>query len=150
MKRHGWREEPDVVLLPLRPDYARPIMDGSTCVELRKTAFAHTPTHVLVYASSPVEKVLGSFEVAAVDIDCVEALWVRYADVGCITRDDFREYYAGRERGVALGVRHVVALADPLPLAALVLTGPLRSFMHVGHQVPDDLRQRSAPWPRRQ
>ena len=63
---------------------------------------------------------LGSLEVAAVDIDSAEALWVRYADVVGIAEDDFREYDAGRELGVALGVRHVVALADPLPLAGTI------------------------------
>ncbi len=136
-------ESATVVLLPIKPQYARPIMDGTKGVEFRKTSFAHSPTHVLVYASSPVKSVLGYFEVGDIVVDSVEALWARYADVGGITEDAFRDYYVGHERGVALGVGPVHALADPLPLAALGLAGPPQSFMYVGRHVLDDLQRRS-------
>ncbi len=119
------------VLLPVRPRYARPIMDGTKRVEFRKTPFARKPTHVLVYASSPVMKVLGHFEVGEIVLDSVDALWARYTDVGGIAEDDFREYYGGRERGVALGVGRVHAFTDPLPPAALGLTTPPQSFMYI-------------------
>ena len=93
---------------------------------------------------------LDCFEVGDIVVDSIEALWSRYGGVGGITEGDVREYYVGRERGVAPGVGRVHAFADPLPLAALGLTGPPRSLMYVGHQVLDDLRQRSAFSPRRQ
>jgi predicted transcriptional regulator len=120
-----------VVLLPIKPTYARLIMDGTKRVEFRKTPFARKPTHVLVYASSPTMRLLGYFEVGDVVVDCVDALWTKYAEVGGVAEDDFREYYGGRERGVALGIGRVHAFADPLPLAALGLTTPPQSFMYI-------------------
>jgi len=123
------------VLLPIKPEYAQPIMDGTKRVEFRKTVFTQTPTHVVVYASSPVKKVLGYFEVDAVDVDAVDTLWARYASVGGIAEGDFRDYYAGREHGVALGVERVVTLAEPVPLDALGLGGPPQSFMYVDREV---------------
>ncbi len=131
-----------VVLLPIKPRYARPIMDGTKGVEFRKTPFARKPTHVLVYASSPVMRLLGYFEVSEVVVDSVDALWARYADVGGVTQDDFREYYAGREHGVALGVGRVHAFADPLPLAALGLRIPPQSFMYIEPRLLNDLQGR--------
>lgn len=137
-----------VVLLPIKPQYAEPIMDGRKRVEFRKTVFARTPTHVVVYASSPVKKVLGYFEVEGIDIDTVEALWVKHGDIGGIAEVDYRDYYAGREYGIALAVERVIALADPITLKALgVLGGPPQSFMYLdgtvlgglqaGSQAPD-------------
>ncbi len=128
-------ETPTVVLLPIKPDFARPIMNGTKAVEFRKTVFAQTPTHVVVYASSPVKRILGYFEVDAVDVDAVDALWAKYGAVGGIDEDDFRDYYAGREQGVALGVERVVSLADPLPLEALGVCAPPQSFMYVDREV---------------
>jgi predicted transcriptional regulator len=129
-------EAPTVVLLPIKPEYARPIMDGRKRVEFRKTVFSQTPTHVVVYASSPMKKVLGYFEVDEVDVDAVDALWARYAAVGGIAEDVFRAYYAGRQSGVALGVERVVALTVPMPLQALgVANGPPQSFMYLHHSV---------------
>ena len=124
-----------VVLLPIRPQYARPIMNGSKAVEFRKTVFARTPTHVVVYASSPVRKVLGYFEVDEVDVDSIDAIWSRYADVGGIAERDFREYYWGREIGVALAVERVVVLANPVPLKALGIDHPPQSYMYIDDHV---------------
>jgi predicted transcriptional regulator len=130
-----------VVLLPIKPRYARPIMDGTKGVEFRKTSFTRMPTHVIVYASSPVMRLLGYFEVGDIVVDSVDALWARYADVGSIAEDDFRGYYAGRERGVALGVGRVHAFVDPLPLAALGLTTPPQSFMYIEPHLLSDLQE---------
>ena len=133
-----------VVLLPIKPQYALPIMDGAKRVEFRKTPFARRPTHVIVYASSPIKCVLGHFEVAEVVVDSVEALWARYANVGGVTEHDFRKYYAGHRRGVALVIGRVHTLAEPLPLAACGPTTPPQSFMYLGRHVLDDLRRRRA------
>jgi predicted transcriptional regulator len=117
-------------------------MDGTKGVEFRKTPFARTPTHVLAYASSPTMRLLGYFDVSDVVVDSVDALWARYADVGGVTESDFREYYAGRDRGVALVVGRVHAFADPLPLAVLGLTTPPQSFMYIEPSLLSDLQGR--------
>ena len=125
-----------VVLLPIKPRYAEPIMDGRKRVEFRKTLFSQTPTHVVVYASSPIKKVLGFFEVADLDVDEADALWSRHAEAGCIDHKDFRQYYERHESGVALGVGRVVALGHPQELAALGIgRRPPQSFMYLRQEV---------------
>jgi predicted transcriptional regulator len=129
-------DAPTVVLLPIKPEYAQPIMDGTKRVEFRKTVFSQEPTHVVIYASSPVKKVVGYFEVDTVDVDAVDALWAKYAGVGGIVESAFRDYYCGRERGVALGVDRVVALVEPLPLEVLGLKGgPPQGFKYLDSSV---------------
>lgn len=75
-----------IVLLSIKPQYARLIIDGSKRVEFRKTRFSRTPTQAIVYAGSPVMRVLGHVEVAEVRVDSPEALWSRYADATALER----------------------------------------------------------------
>jgi predicted transcriptional regulator len=131
--------------MPIKPRYAEPIMDGRKRVEFRKTIFAQTPTHVVVYASSPVKKVLGYFEVDDVEVDRVDALWAKHAAVGCIDEGEFRAYYGNRDNAVALGVGRTVALDLPMSLPALgIADGPPQSFMYLDREVLALLR-RGAP-----
>ena len=130
------QEAATVVLLPIKPRYAGPIMDGRKRVEFRKTAFARTPTHVVVYASSPTKKVLGYFEVKSVESTPIGGLWAKFSGVGGITSDDFFKYYSEHAVGVALGVGKVVALRHPVELSALGLEcRPPQSFMYLSPEI---------------
>jgi predicted transcriptional regulator len=140
-----------VVLLPIRPHYAEPIIDGRKLVEFRKASFRARPSHVVVYASSPVQRVLGFFSVTDVEVAPVGDLWSRYGHVGEILENDFAAYFNGHECGVALSVGEVVALEQPLSLDALGLgSRPPQSFAYVSASVLDLMRKHCAAAPRDQ
>lgn len=125
-----------VVLMPIQPQYANPIIEGRKKVEFRKTRFRTPPSHVVIYASSPVSSVVGYFEVTHVETAPVETLWEKYSAVGCIGEDDFVAYYGERNEGVVLGVGDVVVLAEPILLADLGLSSrPPQSFCYVQRDV---------------
>lgn len=105
-----------VALLPIKPHFAKRIMEGTKRVEFRRRPFARAPEWVVVYASAPEKRVLGCFSVRGVDECSPESLWQRYERVGGIARADFAAYYTGRDRGVALLIDEVHALDDPLEL----------------------------------
>ena len=124
------------MLLPIRPRYAFPILRGDKKVEFRKTAFKTPPEYAVVYASSPVQRVVGYFSVSAVRVDLIENLWRDYSDIGCIGREAFEDYYAESKTGLALEVGDVVALSEPIPLEALGLDSrPPQSFAYVSSTV---------------
>ena len=52
---------PQVALLSIHPVYAQGIIDGRKTVEFRRRAFGKSVTHVVVYATAPVRKVVGAF-----------------------------------------------------------------------------------------
>ena len=125
-----------VVLMPIQPQYANPIIEGRKKVEFRKTKFRTPPSHVVIYASSPISCVVGYFEVTHVEIARVDALWEKYSTVGCIGEDDFVAYYGERDEGVVLGVGEVVVLAEPIPLEDLGLSSrPPQSFCYVHRDI---------------
>lgn len=125
-----------VILMPIQPQYANPIIEGRKKVEFRKTKFRTPPSHVVIYMSSPVSSVVGYFEVTHVETAPVEALWEKYSAVGCIGEDDFVAYYGERDEGVVLGVGEVVVLAEPIPLSDLGLSSrPPQSFCYVQRDI---------------
>ena len=67
-----------IVLLPIRPQYANLIMGGKKKVEFRKVKFRNDLSHVVMYISNPIRKVLGYFEVSHVDEDSPKELWARW------------------------------------------------------------------------
>ena len=50
------------VLLSIKPEFAEKIFDGTKKFEYRRTIFKNTNIkHIVVYASSPIQKVIGEF-----------------------------------------------------------------------------------------
>lgn len=108
-----------IVLLPAKPRFAHALMDGSKKVEYRKAPFPDHVTNVVVYASSPSQRILGYFVVHEIVRDSPERIWRKYGGVGCISRQEFAAYYDGVAKAVALIVGTVWTLPEPLPLSAL-------------------------------
>jgi len=121
-----------VALLPIRPPFAQAIIDGRKTVEFRKVKFQRVVTHIVVYASSPVQKIIGYFEIAGIDQGTPESLWRKYRTVGAIREREYRDYYAGTRSAVAINVGCVRALERPVPLRRLWASRvPPQSFAYL-------------------
>ena len=119
-----------VALLPIKPVYAHAIVEGRKRVEFRKTPFRRRVTHVAVYASTPVQLIIGIFRIAECEPGSPEHLWKRHHRQGAISSDDFAMYYANHHTGIAIHITDVVALTSPLPLRALGVSAP-QSFCYL-------------------
>ncbi len=119
-----------VALLPIKPIYADAIVDGRKHVEFRKTPFRRRVTHVAIYASTPVQRIIGIFRVAECEQASPERLWERHQAIGAISSADFNTYYADLETGVAIHIADVLRLADPVPLQVLRVHPP-QSFRYL-------------------
>jgi predicted transcriptional regulator len=132
-----------VVLLPIKPRYAMPIMDGTKRVEFRKRNFGREVSHVVVYSSSPVKKVVGFFEIHDIVEDAPQRLWRRFAQVGGIDRADYDRYFSEAPRGVAIKVGRVHALRRPFPLEQLEPgLRPPQSYAYLSKEAFDKVRAR--------
>lgn len=120
------------VVMSVHPQFAEAIMDGRKTVEFRKRRLADDVTVVWVYATAPVMKVIGYFEVGAIYTAKPIDLWRKFADVGCINRVDFDRYYAGSHIGAGIGIRKAVRLRNPAHIADLLPSGiPPQSYAYV-------------------
>jgi predicted transcriptional regulator len=131
-----------VALLSIQPRYAAAIFDGQKKVEFRKTKFRILPDLILVYASAPVQRVIGWFEPLGVRELPPDELWARFGPVGCIEAEAFERYYDEIEVGIAIEVGNHWRLREPLMLSAIVGDSPPpQNFQYVSEEVVDRLQE---------
>ena len=53
-------------LLSIKPEYAEKILKGEKLFEFRKVAFAQEVSKIFIYATSPVCRIVGEFEVGGI------------------------------------------------------------------------------------
>lgn len=94
------------VLMSLRPRYADAILSGAKTVELRRRRPSFGPgTLVLIYSSSPDERVLGTFKAGDVLVAPPAQLWPSIQARAGVSRAEFDAYFAGCELAVAIDVK---------------------------------------------
>ncbi|OQW98197.1 MAG: hypothetical protein BWK74_05140 [Desulfobacteraceae bacterium A6] len=78
------------VLLSIKPEFAEMIFSGTKKYEFRRSVFKNPDVKtIVVYASSPVRKVIGEFEIGAIINDELAALWERTKKYAGINEDYF-------------------------------------------------------------
>jgi len=124
---------PTSVLLSIRPQYAAAILDGTKKYEFRRTRFRNPDANrVVLYASSPVCRVVGEFEVDYILALEPDKLWTATADGAGIDREAFEDYFRDLDRGFALKVKHPRRYGDPLRLDVhFGLARPPQSFQYI-------------------
>ncbi len=121
-----------IALLSIHPRFATKIMSGEKRVEFRKVMFASDVTHIVVYATAPIKKVLGFFEVKSVDEDTVSSIWSKYSSVGGISKSDFMKYFGGARKGVAINIGEAFLCAEPMSLSSVSKSSsPPQSFFYL-------------------
>lgn len=120
------------VLLSIKPEFAERIFDGSKKFEFRKAIFKdENITTVVVYASSPVQKVIGEFKIDIILDDQPDKLWKKTKNHAGINEDYFFDYFADRDIGYAIKVKSVKRYSKPLCLRQDFNLTPPQSFMYL-------------------
>jgi predicted transcriptional regulator len=120
-----------VALISIHPQYAEAILDGTKQVEFRKVAFKRQITHALLYATCPIQLIVGFVEVVGIDERSPDALWRRYRRVAGIERAAFFNYYKGKSVGFAVRISRPQRLLRPVGLHALLRDAtPPQSFLY--------------------
>jgi len=119
------------VLLSIKPEFAQKIFAGTKRYEYRKTIFRQKVTTVVVYASSPVRKVIGEFEIDDILHDEIEALWNTTKSYSGITKDFFFAYFRSRDSGYAIKIKSYELYDDPRDLQSVYGSTPPQSFAYV-------------------
>ena len=107
-------------ILAVRPQLAEALVTGEKQVEFRRTRprFEAGDT-IYVYATSPVQAVIGSFTCGSIIEASPTRLWRHYANGSEITRAYFREYFNGTGKGYAIQATSPNLWSSPLTLDTL-------------------------------
>jgi len=120
------------VLLSIKPKFAELIFNGTKKFEFRKAIFKNTNIKtVVVYASSPLQKVIGEFEIEEIFNDELEKLWSRTKQFAGIEEEYFYQYFAEREMGYAIKIMKTKRYDNPLSLKKDFNLTPPQSFLYL-------------------
>ena len=128
--------------MSIRPEFSERILSGGKRVEFRKRRVGPDVTHVLIYSTTPVARIVGFFEVEHQDVARPHALWRRYRAVAGIERPAFDSYFADCDRGVAIRIGRVFRLNRPQPLEGFFAAQAPQSFKYVHSDLIDRLTRR--------
>jgi predicted transcriptional regulator len=119
------------VVLSIKPEFAFKIFDGTKKFEFRKAIFKNTKIKtIIVYASSPVQQVIGEFDIERIINEDLDSLWELTQDYSGITKDYFYEYFANRIDGFAIEIRKTKRYRKPKCLRADYNLVPPQSFAY--------------------
>lgn len=119
------------VLLSIKPEFANRIFDGTKLFEYRRVIFKQPVDQVLVYASSPIQKVIGEFEVD--DLLCfdLDTLWEKTKKYSGITEAYFYSYFSNQKTGFAIKVGKTIKYRNPQALQETYGVHPPQSFVYI-------------------
>lgn len=120
------------VILSIKPEFALKIFNGKKRYEFRKSIFKREGIKkIIVYASSPISKVIGEFEIAEIIYDDLERLWEETNRYAGIDEDYFYQYFAERETGYAIRIQNAKLYEDKLCIRQHFGVTPPQSFVYV-------------------
>ena len=120
------------VLLSIKPEFANKIFDGTKKYEFRKSIFKRDDIKtVVVYASSPVQQVIGEFEIEKILYQEVEQLWRITQKFAGINKDFYDNYFADKEMAFAIQVGKIHRFQKPKRLSDYDIDYAPQSFAYL-------------------
>lgn len=120
------------ILLSIKPEYAEKILQGEKKYEFRRTIFKNPLVKtVVIYASSPIRKVVGEFEIDYILSLDISSLWKKTMHYSGINEDFFAQYFQGKKVGHAIKVKKVKRYRKSLELDDYDIKYPPQSYLYL-------------------
>lgn len=120
------------VLLSIKPEFALKIFDGSKRFEFRRSIFKNRDIKkVIVYASSPVGKIIGEFEIEEILHEELPILWSKTKNHAGTNEEKFRKYFSDKSKGYAIQITNAKRYDEPMLLNHFMVSSPPQSFMYI-------------------
>lgn len=124
------------VLLSIKPEFAFKIFDGEKKFEYRKVIFKNPDIRtVVVYASSPVQQVIGEFEIDGILSSSPDEIWELTKNYSGITENFFHEYFENRLVAHAIKIKNIKRYKRPMSLKKDFNVLPPQSYLYLNEEV---------------
>ena len=121
------------VLLSIKPEFALKIFEGTKRYEYRRSIFKRGGVgKIVVYASDPIKRVIGEFEIGGILHEEPQSLWDKTKTHAGISKERFFEYFRDKQKGYAIEVKAAQIYDVPVKLSHLMVGSPPQSFMYLG------------------
>lgn len=105
------------ILLSIKPKFVEKIEKGEKKYEFRRILPKKEGIdRIVVYASSPICKVVGEIEIDRILVDNVENLWRKTGKMSGLSYDEFIRYFDGKDRANAFKIKRFIPYQTPKTL----------------------------------
>jgi len=119
------------VVLSIKPEFAFKIFDGTKKFEFRKAIFKNPEVKkIIVYASSPVQQVIGEFEIEEILNFEKNKLWELTSEDSGISKHFFFKYFEEKVNGYAIKIKNIKKYKEPRSLKNDYNLLPPQSFAY--------------------
>lgn len=118
------------IILSIHPCHIEKIFSGEKIYEFRKI-IPPDIQNIVVYATSPIKKIVAVLEVDKVLTDTPESIWKQTNKHSGITKDFFMSYFSGKEKANAVKIKRFHRLKEPKPLSFLGIGFVPQSFVYI-------------------
>ena len=87
------------------------------------------------YASAPISKIIGEFEIEKIYYEELDMLWAQTCKSSGISKDYFTEYFDGKKKGYAIKVKNPTRYEEKLCIRESFGLVPPQSFAYVRNEV---------------
>lgn len=111
------QEESEIIMISTTPKQADLILDNpKKNVFFYKVTPANKVTRVLIYATAPVQAVVGEFDLEKIHIVALSTAWSQHGSSSGMTKKEFEEYFANHEKAHALIAKETFRYSKPKSL----------------------------------
>lgn len=119
-------------LLAIKPQFVEKIFSGEKKYEFRKILFKNAQVNsVVIYASSPVQKIVGEFDIDSILNMNPEDLWEKTSHSSGIEKEFFDDYFRGRVNAFAIKLINPIRYDIPKDLKNYGLSHAPQSFCYL-------------------
>lgn len=112
------------IILSIKPEFAEKILQGEKRFEFRKVIPKNQQVKtVVIYATKPVGKVVGEFDIDHIISETPHKVWSITAKAAGISKSFFDDYFHGRETAHAIKVGVVNRYETPVDLNTVLANG---------------------------
>ena len=120
------------VVLSIKPEFANKIFAGTKKYEFRRAIFRNPNVKkVIVYSSSPVQKIIGEFEIDRIITHDLDTLWGKTKRHSGISEEFFFEYFGDKEHGFAIKIKTPKLYKKPKCIREDYNLFPPQSFLYL-------------------
>lgn len=119
------------VLLSIRPEFVDKIFAGTKKFEFRKSLFKKSGIkYVVIYASAPIKRVVGEFEIEDILSDEIDVIWERTQKYAGITESFYKSYFQNRKTANAIKIGRIKNLRKQ-SLCQIIISSKLHNHFAI-------------------
>lgn len=103
-----------ILIISVKPEYARKILTGEKTIELRKSAPKKVgkDDFLLLYVTSPIKEIWGIYKIEDIFKDTPEQLWKLHGDKTGIEKTNYKDYFSKSKNAYGIKLKEIKQLSN--------------------------------------